>query len=210
MNWNSSFRGGNQVYGESIYTSRFEVFGKYNISKNIFLQYSLNSHDQNSVYGITYYKALQTIGFMQVVYSKKVQNHNILFGATYRHTIYDDNTPATVQKEKTSLPGLFIHDELTLNKFNTLLFGIRYDNNSIYGNIWTPRINYKFSSKDESSIVRLGFGTGYRVVNVFTEDHAALTGARDVIFTEDILPEKSWNLNFNWNKKTIYKIWNYF
>ena len=205
MNWNSSFRGGNQVYGESIYTSRFELFGKYNLSENIFLQYSLNSHDQNSVYGITYYKALQTIGFIQAVYSKKVQNHNILLGATYRHTIYDDNTPATVQKEKTSLPGLFIQDQLTLNKFNILLFGIRYDNNSIYGNIWTPRINYKLSSKDESSIIRFGFGTGYRVVNVFTEDHAALTGARDVIFTEDILPEKSWNLNFNWNKKLFTK-----
>ena len=205
MNWNSSFRGGNQIYGESIYTSRFEVFGKYNLSKKTFLQYSLNSHDQNSVYGITSYKALQTIGFIQAVYTQKIQNHNLLFGATYRHTIYDDNTPATDQREKTLLPGLFIQDQLTLSKLETLLFGIRYDNNSIYGDIWTPRINYKLSSKDESSIIRLGFGTGFRVVNVFTEDHAALTGARDVIFLEDILPEKSWNLNFNWNKKIYTK-----
>ena len=68
MNWNSSLRGGNEVYGESIYTSRFEVFGKYDISKDIFLQYSLNNHDQNSVYGVTSYKALQTIGFVQAVY----------------------------------------------------------------------------------------------------------------------------------------------
>jgi outer membrane receptor for ferrienterochelin and colicins len=71
MNWNSSLRGGNEVYGESIYTSRFEVFGKYDISKDIFLQYSLNNHDQNSVYGTTSYNALQTIGFIQAVYSKK-------------------------------------------------------------------------------------------------------------------------------------------
>jgi outer membrane receptor for ferrienterochelin and colicins len=42
-------------------------------------------------------------------------------------------------------------------------------------------------------------------VNVFTEDHAALTGARDVIFIENILPEKSWNINFNWNKKLYTK-----
>ena len=139
------------------------------------------------------------------VYTQKLQNHNLLFGATYRHTIYDDNTPATEEREKTLLPGLFIQDQLTLSKLETLLFGIRYDNNSIYGDIWTPRINYKLSSKDESSIIRLGFGTGYRVVNVFTEDHAALTGARDVIFLEDILPEKSWNLNFNWNKKIYTK-----
>ena len=205
MNWNSDYRGGDQVYGESIYTSRVEVFGKYDVSENLFLQYSLNNHNQNSVYGTTSYNALQTIGFIQSVYQKTIKNHNILFGATYRYTSYDDNTPATEKKEVTSLPGLFVQDEWKINKSQTLLSGVRYDNNSIYGDIWTPRLNYKWASKDESSIVRLGFGTGYRVVNVFTEDHAALTGARDVVFTEDILPEKSWNVNINWNQKLYSK-----
>ena len=205
MNWNSDYRGGNQVYGESIYTSRIEMFGKYDVSKHLFLQYSLNNHDQNSVYGTTSYNALQTIGFIQGVYSKALKNHNLLVGATYRYTSYDDNTPATEVKEITSLPGLFIQDEWKLGNSQTLLSGIRYDKNSVYGDIWTPRLNYKWASKNESSVVRLGFGTGYRVVNVFTEDHAALTGARDVVFTEDILPEKSWNVNVNWNQKLYSK-----
>ena len=205
MNWNSDYRGGNQVYGESIYTSRVELFGTYDVSENLFLQYSLNNHDQNSVYGSTSYNALQTVGFLQGVYSKTLKNHNLLLGATYRYTSYDDNTPATQKKEVTSLPGLFVQDEWKLGNSQTLLSGIRYDKNSIYGSIWTPRLNYKWASKDESSIVRLGFGTGYRVVNVFTEDHAALTGAREVVFTEDILPEKSWNVNINWNQKLYSK-----
>jgi outer membrane receptor for ferrienterochelin and colicins len=205
MNWNSDYRGGNQVYGESIYTSRIEMFGKYDVSKHLFLQYSLNNHDQNSVYGTTSYNALQTIGFVQGLYSKALKNHNLLVGATYRYTSYDDNTPATEIKEITSLPGLFIQDEWKLGNSQTLLSGIRYDKNSVYGDIWTPRLNYKWASKNESSVVRLGFGTGYRVVNVFTEDHAALTGARDVVFTEDILPEKSWNVNINWNQKLYSK-----
>ena len=205
MNWNSDYRGGTQVYGESIYTSRIEVFGKYDVSENLFLQYSLNNHDQNSVYGSTSYNALQTIGFLQGIYSKALKNHNLLVGASYRYTSYDDNTPATQTKEVTTLPGLFIQDEWKLGNSQTLLSGIRYDRNSIYGDIWTPRLNYKWASNDESSIVRLGFGTGYRVVNVFTEDHAALTGARDVVFTENILPEKSWNVNVNWNQKLYSK-----
>ena len=205
MNWNSDFRGGDEVYGESIYTSRIEIFGRYDHSKNLFLQYSLNNHDQNSVYGTTSYNAIQTIGFIQGVFSKKVKNHDVLLGATYRHTIYDDNTPATVERDKTALPGLFAQDQWTLSESKTLLSGIRYDKNSIYGDIWTPRLNFKWASKDESSILRLGFGTGYRVVNVFTEDHAALTGAREVVFTEAILPEKSWNTTINWNKKLYTK-----
>ena len=205
MNWSPRFRGGNEVYGESIYTSRVEVFGKYDVLENLFLQYSLNNHDQNSVYGTTSYNAIQTTGFLQGVFMKNIHNHDLLFGATYRYTLYDDNTPATIQKDKTALPGLFIQDQWTINKSQTLLSGIRYDKNSIYGDIWTPRLNYKWSSEDESSILRLGFGTGYRVVNVFTEDHAALTGARDVVFTEAILPEKSWNTTINWNKKLYSK-----
>ena len=205
MNWNSDFRGGDEVYGESIYTSRIEIFGRYDHSENLFLQYSLNNHDQNSVYGTTSYNAIQTIGFVQGVFSKKVKNHDVLLGATYRHTIYDDNTPATVERDKTALPGLFAQDQWTLSESKTLLSGIRYDKNSIYGDIWTPRLNFKWASKDESSILRLGFGTGYRVVNVFTEDHAALTGAREVVFTEAILPEKSWNTTINWNKKLYTK-----
>ena len=205
MDWNSNYRGGDQVYGESIYTSRFEVFGKYDLSENIFLQYSFNNHDQNSAYGTSLYKALQSIGFLQAVYSKTVKTHDLLFGVTYRYTSYNDNTPATVKKDITQLPGVFVQDQWVLSDSQTLLGGIRYDNNSIYGDIWTPRLNYKWAFDDQNSIIRLGFGTGYRVVNIFTEDHAALSGARTVVFTEDILPEKSWNVNLNWNKKIYSK-----
>ena len=53
--------------------------------------------------------------------------------------------------------------------------------------------------------LRLSFGSGYRVVQVFTEDHAALTGARDVIFLEDLNPERSWNFNINFFKKFYLK-----
>ena len=44
--------------------------------------------------------------------------------------------------------------------------------------------------KEKNSTLRMGFGSGYRIVNVFTEDHAALTGARDVFF-QKTYPQKS-------------------
>ena len=52
---------------------------------------------------------------------------------------------------------------------------------------------------------RLSWGTGYRIVNVFTEDHAALTGGREVLFEETLRPEKSWNINANWFQKVYTK-----
>jgi len=86
-----------------------------------------------------------------------------------------------------------------------LLLGLRYDYNSAHGNIWTPRANFKWSSKNKQNILRLGFGTGYRVVNVFTEDHAALTGARETVILSDLNPETSYNGNINFVKKFFTK-----
>jgi outer membrane receptor for ferrienterochelin and colicins len=47
--------------------------------------------------------------------------------------------------------------------------------------------------------MRLNFGTGFRVVNLFTEDHAFITGQREVVITETLDPEESYNLSFNFN-----------
>lgn len=211
MEWEKKYRGGDQVYGESIYTKRWEVFGSYPlpVKEPITFTFSANTHDQNSVYGTTIYLADQTIAFGQLTWAHEYSKHNWLIGATYRYTFYDDNTPVTASPENllnnkpmhTHLPGLFVQDEFSISTQHKLLLGMRYDYNSIHGNIFTPRFNYKWTSADQSHVIRVGMGNGYRVANVFTEDHAALTGAREVVFLEDIKPETSWNTNINMVKK---------
>jgi outer membrane receptor for ferrienterochelin and colicins len=42
-------------------------------------------------------------------------------------------------------------------------------------------------------------------VNLFTEDHAALTGAREVVILEDLLPERSYNGNINYTYNEYYE-----
>ena len=199
-NWNKSERGGDNIYGESIYTNRLEVFGKYLYNDNVFFQYSFNQHHQDSYYGTLSFDAKQTIGFLQTVYNFKIKKSLYTLGLSYRYTGYDDNTPATLKKDNTHLPGVFIQNEIIKDPEKSLLLGIRYDYNSNYGNVLTPRINFKRSSKEKNSTLRMGFGSGYRIVNVFTEDHAALTGARDVFFSENLTPERSWNFNLNYVK----------
>lgn len=217
MNWTKDFRGGDSIYGESIYTNRLELFGSYQlpVKEKVILQFSGNGHDQNSVYGTTIYNAQQYVGFGQLIWSKELHRNDLLVGATFRFTYYDDNTPATAQFDtinvgenmpsKTYLPGIFIQDEVSLNENNKLLLGLRYDYNSLHGNIFTPRLNYKWNSRNKKNILRVGIGNGYRVANVFTEDHAALTGSRKVEFLEDLNPETSWNGNINFVKRIFLK-----
>ena len=147
-----------------------------------------------------------------MIWNNNIVKQELLVGLAYRFTIYDDDTTATFNNFSTQnlasithLPGIFIQNQIQINPFNTLLLGLRFDLNSIHGNILTPRINYKINNSDKSSILRLSAGTGYRVAQIFTEDHAALTGAREVIFLDDLKPEKSWNANLNFVQKFFLK-----
>ena len=101
------------------------------------------------------------------------------------------------------IPSVFLQDEYKWNEKNALLAGVRYDYDDRHGNIFSPRLalKHKFTDND---ILRLNAGTGFRVVNLFTEDHAALSGAREVIITEALKPEQSWNLNLNYLKKIYH------
>lgn len=211
MQWNKSYRGGDLVYGESIYTHRWELIGNYQlpVQEKFFLSFSLNQHKQDSRYGTTSYIAEQQIGFGQLVWDKAVGKHDLLIGAALRYTFYDDNTAATTGlnqaiSRNTWLPGVFVQDEISLSPGHKFLAGFRYDYNSVHGNIVTPRAAYKWSI-NENNILRLNAGTGFRVVNIFTEDHAALTGARTVVIPNALKPEKTYNVNLNYLKK-IYTL----
>ncbi|RYY67467.1 MAG: TonB-dependent receptor, partial [Chitinophagaceae bacterium] len=211
VRWNKSFRGGDSIYGESIYTNRAEILGNYQLptAEKLMLAVSYNEHYQNSVYGTTPYIATQKIAFTQLTWDKKIGQHDLLAGAALRYTFYDDNTVGTAaadpndkksQPQKTRLPGIFIQDEIALHAQHKLLLGVRYDHNNYHGSIFTPRVAYKWTI-DEHNILRLNAGTGFRVVNLFTEDHAALTGAREVEIKNELAPEQSYNVNINYIKK---------
>lgn len=219
MNWNSSFRGGDEVYGESIYTSRWELMGQYQLptKEDIYLNISANEHRQNSFYGNTSFMANQFVSFAQLFWDKKFKRHDVAVGSTIRYTYYDDDTPATASTDSLKLttvpdvillPGIFAQDEIKLHELHKLLVGLRFDHHSKHGAIYSPRIGYKWDYHANGSI-RFNTGTGYRVVNIYTEDHAALTGAREVQIENGIKPEQSYNVNINWNhqlytKKLIY------
>ncbi|QXP66586.1 TonB-dependent receptor [Polaribacter sp. AHE13PA] len=213
MDWTPEFRGGTEIYGESIYTSRWETFGTYQLptDEKLNFQFSANGHDQNSYYGDTFYKADQFIAFGQLTYDTTFgKNHDILMGVAYRYTNYDDNTTATGSETEndpsiTHLPGVFIQDEITLAPKSKLLLGARYDHNNVHGSVFSPRVNYKWNSDNNEDVLRVSIGNGFRVANVFTEDHAALTGNRDVFFEDELLPETSWNANINYVKKIVTK-----
>lgn len=216
MNWNRSFRGTDSVYGESIYTSRWELIGNYQLpsAEKIMLSFSGTGHQQNSYYGTTPYMGDQKIAFAQLTWDKVVGNtHSLLAGITNRYNYYDDNSTATLdtltgnnRADKTFIPGVFLQDEWKTGAKHLLLLGLRYDRHPVHKGIITPRVAWKWSVKD-GQVFRLNAGTGFRVVSLFTEEHAALTGARAVEVQESLKPERSYNVNLNY---TWFRKWHQF
>ncbi len=206
MNWNRNFRGGTDVYGESIYTNRWELLGLYELpfTEKITSQFSITTHDQNSMYGDTPFMAKQNIAFTQFYWDKTYGKHDLLVGTATRYQMYDDNSAATPTADETFIPSIFVQDSYEINKRFSLLGGLRYDYHKDHKSIITPRFAFRYESK-KGDILRLNAGTGFRVVNLFTEEHAALSGARDVIVLEDLKPEKSYNVNVNYLKTWMLK-----
>jgi len=203
IQWQPKFRGTDSVYGESINTNRFEMISTVALSANITADLSYNYHLQDSYYGRIKYYASQQVAFAQLRWNKTWGRHDVLMGIPFRYTYYDDNSPATADTNgnnkpaHASLPGIFVQDQFTVNEKLTTLLGLRYDYNNEHGSIVTPRLSFKYSP-DKNNTLRLSSGNGFRVVNLFTEDHAALTGAREVVIASALKPEKSWNANFNY------------
>ena len=200
MQWQPEHRGSHMVYGESIYTNRMEVIGSYQLpvsNHHLRIDYSYNYHDQDSYYGKTYYRAQQQIFFSNLLWNRKFGKHDVLTGLTLRYQLYNDNSLANTNDRK-FIPGLFVQDEYSIGKTSVLLAGVRVDHHENHGFIFSPRLSFKQKIRTYTT-VRLNSGTGFRLVHLFTEDHAALTGARQVVIKNNLEPEQSYNVNLNVN-----------
>jgi outer membrane receptor for ferrienterochelin and colicins len=208
MQWNQSWKGTDSIYGEVINTKRVELIGSYDLNllhENLVFEYSYNYHEQDSYYGVIPYFAKQQNVFTQLRWNKVKGKHKLLSGIPFRFSHYDDNSPATFnntanrnQPSNTFLNGAFFQDEWDVHKNWVLLSGIRLEWTRSHGFIPAPRLAVKWRLQN-NQIIRLGVGNGFRVVNLFTEDHAALSGAREVVIQEQLKPERSWNANLNYS-----------
>ena len=204
-----NLRGSEKIYGESIYTYRFELFGEYEFDfiEDFEVNYSYSKHNQNSYYGSDYYVANQDIFFTQFTLSKKYNKHDFLYGLSIKNNLYDDNTIATEKivdgdirnnASNQFIPGLLVQDQFKPSDKISLVGGLRLDHFKDHGLIFAPSFHIKYNPGQWLAF-RLNVGTGFRLVNLFTEDHAFVTGQREVKIAEELQPEKSKSLILNTN-----------
>jgi len=202
--YSDALRGSDVLYGETILTKRIETIGTWHLKPETGARIDLafNHHDQDSFYGTDSYQAQQSTAFGQLLWPLRLNaRQTLMVGATLRGQRYDDNTGATGifdgagalvsnHPDNRWIPGVLAQHEWLATQRLRLQTGLRLDHQEDHGLIPSPSANLKISASDATTL-RFNAGTGFRIVNLFTEDHAAYTGARATILLEKLDPERS-------------------
>ncbi|GIV29612.1 MAG: hypothetical protein KatS3mg028_0678 [Bacteroidia bacterium] len=203
IDWNKKFRGTDSIYGENIWTDRYESIIKIPLSiQNIKIEnnISYNYHHQNSYYGTLWFEAKQHNLYYQSFVVHSAKKHKHVSGIAFRYLNYKDNTVVFNNSTPYSVwyvPAIYTENTLFLSNRTHCVLALRYDYHNIHKHIFTPRLALLYTLPSGKATMRSGITTGFRPVQLFTEDHAALTGARKVVIEEKLLPEKSYAAYYN-------------
>ncbi|MBL0309273.1 MAG: TonB-dependent receptor [Bacteroidetes bacterium] len=200
--------GNPDYYSEWIKTNQWQVGFHYQlpVKDQMVLRVDYSEHYQKAIYGISRFNGRQRTGFSQLTWNKKIDRVNdLLMGALYRLNYYTDNTGVSIDsgsipKRYNHIGGVFIEDEMSFGKYHKLVAGVRFEYSQNAGPVFTPRINYKWNSKDEKHVVRIGVGTGYRVANLLNEGFGAMNGSRQIKVAEPLKPEYTISGNANYTR----------
>lgn len=97
------------------------------------------------------------------------------------------------------VPGAFF--EYTYENLDnlTVIAGMRFDYNSLFGEIFTPRLHLRYNPW-ESTTVRLSGGRGTRTANIIAENTSVLASSRQILF-DNIQTDKGYGFRQDqaWN-----------
>jgi len=199
--------GSSSTYGQTAKINSVEGYLRYgkefNESNNIKIYSTANYYDQKSFFGITKYDAKQTNFSASGFYEFEVSARDFLkTGLSYKFLNIDENISFADKTNKTyagdylkneSIPGVFAENSLSfLDDKASLMTGLRFDYHNKYNLIVTPRALLRYQPADEV-VFRVSAGTGFRTINLFSENPTILASSRDIIIAETLDPEKTFN-----------------
>lgn len=210
-----SMTGDTTVYGQVVNYDQPEIYTKsgyrFSKKKKLTLISSAYLHNQSSFFGNIAYKARQKSFYSNVQYELDWRSHQFKTGISYRHLYIRENISFTGKELGRTYSGTYLKNEIipgafAENSFNwkdekiTLITGLRIDHHNNFGFFATPRSLLKYQLRKKST-VRLSAGTGYRTVNLISENINLLVSSRDIVITEPLKPERAINWGINFTEK---------
>jgi len=208
-------KGSTTVYGQTVNMNQPELWTKTgyraNDQHNFVLYASSFYQDQQSYFGTIKYDANQTNAYVNLQYEFAYGENTLKSGLSFRHLNLDEDvsfTDNTLQRtfagryqRQENIAGVFAENTMKLlgDKL-TWIAGVRVDNHNQFGTRITPRTLVKYDITP-TTIVRANIGTGWRTVNLFSENIGLLVSSRDIVFAEQLQPEEAINMGVNFTQK---------
>lgn len=210
----SEHKGSTQVYGQLISFNQPEAYTKlgYRFSDRHVLALSLTGavHNQDSWFGTLTYAGRQQTAYANLQHEMKWKQHSLKYGLSYRYQELSEDirftkpepskTYAGNYQTRLRVPGFFAENIFSWAKEKLVLItGARMDRHQKEGWYFTPRTMLKYSINNHHTF-RASAGTGWRQVNLFSEQPVILTSSRNIVFTESLRPEKAmnWGVSHTW------------
>lgn len=212
----SSDAGTTNAYGQVVKIQQPDIYTKtgyrFNDDHKITFIASSFYHKQDSWFGTVKYNAgqLNVYGNLQHEWRWK-EKYDLKTGISYRYMKLDETISFADTLISRTYSGNYLKEEMIPGIFaeNTFRFwddkltwitGLRGDWHNQFGFTLTPRTMMKYEIK-EGSILRASAGTGWRTVNMFSENINLLASSRDIVFVEQLRPERAFNTGINFTHK---------
>jgi len=207
-------QGSTDVYGQTVNINQPEISTKTGYRIDDMHNFSLFASGfyqyQESYFGTIKYDAKQTNMYGNLQYELDYDNTSLKTGVSFRYLNLEEDIAFTDNTLQRSYAGNYLRDEQIAGVFaeNTLMLfdekltwiaGVRADNHNQFGTMFTPRTLLKYNITD-NSVIRGNIGTGWRTVNLFSENIGLLVSSRDIVITEQIKPEEALNLGINFTQ----------
>lgn len=208
-------KGSTRVYGQTVNINQPEIWTKtgyrINDAHNIVFFASAFHQRQNSFFGTVGYEAQQQNVYGNIQYELTYASHDLKTGISYRHLNLTEEISFTDNfllrtydgnyRRIEHIPGFFA--EHTMRFFNnklTWIAGVRADHHNQFGFQFTPRTLLKYDITPRL-IIRANAGTGWRTVNLFSENIGLLVSSRNIVFAAPLRPERAVNYGINLTQK---------
>ena len=210
-------KGGNRYWGSEINTRRVDLSAKLGYVfpdmpyQSIGFQNAINTHDQNSYFGLNQYDIRQTSYYSNLIFNSIISNTMNKFAAGLNFT-YDDynefvgvtNIERNFDRIDNSVGAFF---EYTYDNSDNLSFiaGARVDNHNRLGTFFTPRIHLRYNPWNKG-VLRASAGRGKRSANIFAENQQLFASSRafDILNSSGKLygldAEIAWNYGLSFSQ----------
>ncbi|RZM25428.1 MAG: TonB-dependent receptor [Pedobacter sp.] len=208
-------KGSSSVYGQNVRYNQPEISAKtgfrFNDIHHIVLSASSFYQKQHSYFGTAKYDARQLNIYGNLQHELTYGQNGLRTGISLRYLNLKEDIAFTETTLARTYAGNYLRNENVLGAFaeNTMklfdgkltwIAGARIDHHNQFGMMFTPRTLLKYDVS-ANTVIRANVGTGWRTVNLFSENINLLASSRDIIFQEALRPEKAVNLGGNLTQK---------